>query len=92
MDHLGARSMELDIASNSRCLHVEFRVPRTQPEDGTMDPPECETGRPGTDMRGTRLEKLKTQLEAVGGQFELQMDVDGEVRPRVSTPLSPLHH
>lgn len=92
VDHLGARNLELCVASNGRSLHVELRVPRAQPDVGTREPRDRQPGRPSTDIQGSRLEKLKTQLEAVGGQFEIEVDAGGEVRLRASARLSPVRH
>jgi hypothetical protein len=89
VDHLGARSLELCVASSGRSLHVELRV-LAKSDRGATEPGGSGTERPGTDAQDLRLEKLRAQIEAVGGTFELQADAEGEVTLRASAPLRPL--
>jgi len=88
VDHLGARSLELGIASNGRAVDIELQVlanergKEAEPAPGAAERPEAQDS-------GRRLEKLRAQIEAVGGVFEFQANRGGEVKLRASSPLSP---
>ncbi|MGE3310172.1 MAG: hypothetical protein AB7O66_09405 [Limisphaerales bacterium] len=88
VDHLGARRMELAIASTGRALEVALRVPADEC-GGAKEPGQGAVEGPGGEGQARRLEKLREQLEAVGGVFECKEHPDGEVTFRASSPLSP---